>query len=178
MVWLPKVVVWLPFFVVTTVARPQHLHDGELFGDPQNVSIHTRSSSDKNSIQILYEENVFSYAHNWGVYFGPLGIPVNPCNIEPFSKVYYHEGPARPDPVVSDIDIPPPTPEGTWSVPTPLYKNGYCSIVVNEQGPPTLECGQDLVVKFARDPGYDDATIGCYEDVIQYHRAYSAEYTA
>jgi hypothetical protein len=158
--WLPKVVVWLPFFVVTTVARPQHLHDGELFGDPQNVSIHTRSSSDKNSIQILYEENVFSYAHNWGVYFGPLGIPVNPCNIEPFSKVYYHEGPARPDPVVRDIDIPPPTPEGTWSVPTPLYKNGYCSIVVDEQGPPTLECGQGLVVKFVRDPGYDDATIG------------------
>ena len=188
---------WLPCLVLSTVpilpGRPalQVAHqstpdtaellesrDRESHSALKNQGMHARSSEHKNSMQILYEENFFSYAHGWSVYFGPRGIPVDPCNLEPFSSVYHLEGKALSEGRFSNIDTPPPTPSGTWSGLTSPLAESDCSIVGDGSGPPILKCGQRPTVAFAKDPGYGDATIVCNGNVTQHHRAYLAEYTA
>jgi hypothetical protein len=179
-------VLWLPYFVVNTVAtlpeqleaRSQELHNQEWHGDLKNQRVQARAAENKNSMQILYAENVFSYAHDWNVYFGPHGIPVDPCNLGPFSSVFNLTGEARPEHTFSNIDTPPPTPSGTWSGFASPLADADCLIVGDGSGPPTLKCGQSLTVAFAKDPGYDDPTIRCGQNAIFHHRAYSVEYTA
>jgi hypothetical protein len=187
---------WLPCVVFSTIAiyprqpasqvahrstsktvEPQKSHDGECLSALADEHMHTRSTDHKNSIQILYEENVFSYAHAWGVYFGPRGIPVDPCNPGPF-QLYQHEETAGSESPVSDIDTPPPTPKGRWMELSSLFEGADCSIVGDGSGPPTLRCGQDRIMAFAKDPGYYDATMGCLKNPIRYHRAYYVEFTA
>jgi hypothetical protein len=52
-----------------------------------------------------------------------------------------------------------------------------CSIV-DRNSPPNLECGQDLVVSFAKDPWYGHTTDpeNC-EGTHRYYRFYSVDYT-
>lgn len=127
----------------------------------------------KQSCQILFKENVFSYKHSWSIYLGPQGIPVNPCAVAPFLKVDAPEGDVIPD---GSIDAPPFTPKGTWSGLPQLYEGVDCLIVGDGEGPPTLQCGQNLVVKFAKDMRYGYNSIIC-NDAFRYHWGYAAEYT-
>lgn len=143
--------------------------------EPASGNIARRSSSHENSLQILYEENIFSYAHNWGVYFGPQGVKVDPCDVKPFSRVYHHKGPARPNPIISDIGTPPVTPAGEWSVPSVLYGGEDCSIISDGVSPPILKCAQHPGLMFAKDPGYDGENILC--DAHWHHQAYYVEFT-
>lgn len=143
--------------------------------EPASATIARRFSLHENSLQILYEENVFSYAHNWGVYFGPQGVSVDPCNVRPFHKVYHHEGPVHPNPVISDIEVPPMTPAGEWPVASVLYDGEDCSIIGDGAGPPTLKCAQHPGLVFAKNPEYDDGTVIC--DFHRHHRAYYVEFT-
>ncbi|OWY49411.1 hypothetical protein AALT_g11079 [Alternaria alternata] len=180
-----SLVLWLPYFVTEIVAtlhgqreaRSPESHDQEWLDASTNKRVQARSVKSKNSMQILYEENVTSYAHHWGVYFGPRGIPVDPCNPEPFSKVFNLTGEALPENRFSDINTPPLTPSGTWSGFTSPLEEADCSIVGSGSGLPTLICGQSLTVAFAKDPGYADATIDCNERNVFHHRAYFVEFT-
>jgi len=178
-------VLWFPCFAVNTVAALhgrreagfQELQGREWLGASTNKRVQARSAEDKHSMQILYEENVTSYAHHWSVYFGPRGIPVDPCNPEPFSKVFHLTGEALPENRFSDIDTPPLTPSGIWSrFTSPLEKAG-CSIVGSGSGLPTLTCGRSLTIAFSKDPGYEDATIHCNGRNVFHHRAYFVEFT-
>ncbi|KAH8621764.1 hypothetical protein J4E82_010439 [Alternaria postmessia] len=157
-------------------AECQEPHDREALSALENQRMHARSPEHKNSIQILYKENVFSYVHEWGVYFGPRGIAVDPCNLGPFKEDHY-EVTARPGSPISDIDTPPPTPKGRWSELSSLPTGADCSIVGDGLGPPTLKCGQDRTMAFAKDPGYCGAATGCLDGPIKYHRAYYVEFT-
>ncbi|RAR15491.1 hypothetical protein DDE83_001132 [Stemphylium lycopersici] len=178
-------VLWLPYFAINTAATlhgqqetgVQELQDRERHGASTDERVQARSVEDKNSMQILYAENIYSYAHNWGVFFGPRGIPVDPCNFEPFSSVFNTTSEAVSGDLFSIIDNPPPTPSGTWSGFASPLADADCSIVDDASGPPTLQCGQGLTAAFAKDPGYDDPTIGCNEGAFRYRRAYFVEFT-
>ncbi|KAF2844751.1 hypothetical protein T440DRAFT_302843 [Plenodomus tracheiphilus IPT5] len=134
-----------------------------------------RSSPYKDSIQILYKENVYSYAHGWSVYFGPQGIPVNPCYAAPFERVYdvVEEKPAVLSSLIDDL---PFTPKEKWPGIRPLYDGVNCSIAGSGESLPILACGEVLSVEFQREPGHDDITT-C-RDGYRFRRAYYAEYTA
>jgi hypothetical protein len=108
------------------------------------------------------------------VYFGPQGIAVNPCDFGPFQSVYnstIHE--------IDDISQARPEypPKETWPELSRSYKGVACSIVGDGNGPPTLECGQDLVVSFAKDPSYGQATDPEICEIYRYYRRYSVDYT-
>ena len=168
----------LPHRSIPPAARSQGLHKKEWSGASEDKRTQARSAQHKNSMQILYEENFVDYSHDWSVYFGPRGIPVDPCHLGPFSIVYHLEGKVLSEGRFSDIDTPPPIPSGTWSGLTSPLAKAHCSIVGDGSHPPILKCGQRLAVAFAKDPEYDGATIVCEKNVTQHHRAYFAEYNA
>ncbi|KAH3938370.1 hypothetical protein HBH98_255090 [Parastagonospora nodorum] len=133
-----------------------------------------RSSSLKNSIQILYTENVFSYAHGWSAYSGPQGVRVDPCTISPFTRVYHGaEQIGAQQTRYSDVNNPPPVPAGEWAGLTGIY-NTECVIKGDGKNPPVLQCGSDQMT-FREDPGRGEPTVTCH-DGLYYHRAYFAEY--
>jgi hypothetical protein len=110
------------------------------------------------------------------VYFGPQGIAVNPCKTGPFQSVY---NTTLHNIVDGNYDKPEYTPKETWSGLSRSYKGADCSIVGDGNGPPTLECGQDLVVSFAKDPRYGQITEDAIcEGVYRYYRFYFVDYTA
>ncbi|KAH7347963.1 hypothetical protein BKA66DRAFT_432747, partial [Pyrenochaeta sp. MPI-SDFR-AT-0127] len=128
----------------------------------------------KNSVQILYEQHIESSTHGWSVYFGPQGIPVNPCGAFPFSRLHHSVGHVVQG---SSIDQPPFPPKEIWKGLPNLYTDTSCEIKGSGSRLPTLECGNILVVDFKEDPGYEEPTITC-PDGFRYHRACFTEYTA
>lgn len=157
--------VWLSSFILCTTAVP--------FGQ---LAFQARSSPYKNSIQILFRENVYRYSHDWTVYFGPQGIAVDPCNIAPFSFVL--QSPVQDASVYSvrpKKDIPF-TPEAVWPGLPQLYEGVQCIIEGSGEDLPALKCGEVLAADFTKDPQYKEAVI-C-PDGFQYFRGYYVEYTA
>jgi hypothetical protein len=178
-------VLWLPYFAINIAATLhgqqetgfQELQDRERHGASTNERVQARSVEDKNSIQILCKENIFSYAHDWEVYFGPRGISVDPCNLEPFYSVFNITSEVVSGDLFSIIYDPPPKISETWSGFASPLADADCSIVGDASSPPTLKCGQSLTAAFAKDPGYNEPTIGCYEGAFRYKRVYFAEFT-
>jgi hypothetical protein len=109
------------------------------------------------------------------VYFGPQGIAVNPCEIKPFQSVY---NTTRYEIEDKTQARPEYTPNERWSELSRSYKGAACSIVGDGNSPPTLECGHDLVVTFAKDPRYGQTTDPeICEGTHRYYRYYSVDYT-
>jgi hypothetical protein len=129
-------------------------------------------------VQVLYRENVFSYAHEWSAYFGPKGVSVDPCTISPFSRVFHPiEQATSPQIRYSDVDDPPPMPAVEWAGLTGLYRDKDCAIVGDGKNLLVLQCGSNHVATFEEDPSRGQLTVTC-SDGHRYHRAYYAEYTA
>ena len=113
----------------------------------------------------------------WTIYFGPQGIPVDPCVVAPFEKLI--RLPVSTTTVMGDGNSPlPPTfPKGTWPELHGFY-DAECLLKADGEAPPTLSCGNDeMIVDFEKDPGYKDAVQTC-DNGLKYQRAYFTEYTA
>ena len=108
------------------------------------------------------------------MYFGPQGIAVNPCEFGPFQSVYNSTIHKIEDKTQARPEY---TPKETWSELSRNYKGAACSIVGDGNSPPTLKCGQDLVVSFAKDPKYGQTTEDGICEIYRYFRLYSVDYT-
>jgi hypothetical protein len=139
------------------------------------ASVKNPVRSAQNSVQILYEENVFSYAHGWSVYFGPQGVPVDPCAVSPFLKVHQVTEDALEQGRYSDVNNPPPTPAGAWAGLSGISHDMDCTIAGDGKNPPTLQCGAHLVGTFKPDPRREERTATC-GDALLHHRAYFIEF--
>lgn len=113
----------------------------------------------------------------WTFYFGPQGISVDPCTVDPFSKTIRIAASSSTQLGGETISLPPPFPKGRWRL-EELYDT-ECWLTADGEVPPTMECGEDanLITDFEKDPGYKDAVQTC-DNGLKYQRGYFTEYTA
>ena len=140
----------------------------------------------KNSLQILLEdvqkvENYEDPTELWTFYFGPQGIPVDPCTIAPFERIMRVPGSTTPQIGDRTIPLPPTVPRGTWTELKGIYGKDECVITADGEAPPILKCGPDpnfhLIFDFEKDSRYEEAMQTC-DNGLKYQRGYVVEYTA
>ncbi|KAH8696872.1 hypothetical protein GQ44DRAFT_611659 [Phaeosphaeriaceae sp. PMI808] len=117
----------------------------------------------------------------WWAWYGPQGIAVDPCKPEPFTWVFSAVAQVAQD---SSLEAPPFPPKETWPMiqagikprALPQFMGEECFIKgVGQEGPPVLECGNTLVIDFAKDVQFEDPISTC-KNGFKYHRGWSVEY--